>query len=226
MDNTFYTSTDGQEFDSVSSIVENVADNYFVSFTPDRKKKSKFRKSCHKEYIALQGIQKSFSEEKDISNLEIIHHLEDSQDDGDFTISIGKNNISNELKVNPNALKTGFFDVEFFRMGDRKKSGLTKSIDDNVKFFFFALPTFDEQEHKQEFREYSNKFYYCKSVDLWEYIIDKQNRKKMPIRMNWDEWNPACLINVPIYAKIFKSLPLHWDEFGNSKELEIFKVIF
>ena len=51
MAKTFYTSTDGQEFDSVSSIVENVADNYFVSYTPDRKKKSKFRKSIHHAYI-------------------------------------------------------------------------------------------------------------------------------------------------------------------------------
>ena len=74
--------------------------------------------------------------------------------------------------------------------------------------------------------EYSNKFYYCKSVNLWDYILDKKNRKKMPIRMNWDDWNPSCLINVPIDAKIFKSLPLHWDQYGNSKELEIFKVIF
>jgi len=227
MNTTIYTETDCWIDSPTTSVTENVGTNYFVSYCPDKKKQEFRKQSCMNEFIALHGIQKSLSELSKKEDVTITHHFEDTQDDGDFHFRLGEGkDYSSELKVNPNALKTGYFDVEFFRMGDQKISGVTKTIQDEVEYFFFALPEFDPQQHIEKFRKYSNRFYFCKSVDLWDTIVDFKNRKRISIRMNFDKRNPACLASVPLDCDVFKCRELYWHEFKNMDEPKIFNKIF
>ena len=229
MNKNISNSTDDTNNDVILSTL-NVDTNFFVTFDPAVQKDSFWRNPCLKEHCAIKGIQHSFSSLGHCDDVFVYQHFEDDQTEGDFDLIVGDDEKFHcELKRNPKALETGFFNVEFYRTEHRKNSGLTKTLDEGVDLFFFALPSFNPaMDHKEEFREYADQFYYCYSTTLWKWILHPDNRVAMNkgLQMNFDKKNPAVMFSVPIDCPVFKRRKLHWDTFYTKNEPEFFKEIF
>ena len=216
------------------------------SCTPNKKKDRKWASYCLEDLISTRCIRDAFQKRKD-NEIRAILHLEDVQSNGDSSFieeSIWLDDEvcrHSEIKVNRNALKTGFFDIEFMRMETGKPSGIHQSITDNLDLWIFVLPTFENcikyhstgyKPYRKDLEHHADKFYFCNPKDLLNAVLKKgengKNRTQMNnrMRMNYDERNPAGLFQIEIDHDVFQTLPLGWDKYFTTEEPDFFKKVF
>ena len=194
-----------------------VSNQYVIQY--NEKQDEFFRESFHREFIASHGIRKALSEHSK-TELKVVHHLEKKHP---CDIHIGSNNTfkSVEIKVNPNALTNGCFDVELYRSTSKKGTGLIESALNGTEMFCFAIPSI--KNCASEYQHFQNRFYMIETKKL----VHKYFREKFEgdIEYTFNPEETAVLWQCPIDAD-FKSFHLYWEEFSDLDEPDVFKEIF
>ena len=212
-------STEVKESSERSLKTSKVSNNYVIQY--NEKQPEFFRKAFHKEFIASHGIRKALSEHRK-TELKVLHHLEKKHP---CDIHIGsKNNIQSvEIKVNPNALSNGCFDVELYRSTTKTGTGLIESALNGTQIFCFAIPATNDPSFT-EFKHFANRFYMIETKKLVNKYFKEMFEGDIEYTLNPEE--TAVLWQCPIDDSDFESYPLYWDEFEDLKQPVVFKDLF
>jgi hypothetical protein len=207
--------------------VDHIKDNFFVSYYPHKKKATKWIKSCLDETKAIVGMHESLSEASSVP-LQVTQHFEDNQIKGDCSFTSEDSSLTWEIKMNKNALRTGSFDVELYDLNKRENSGITKSMDDSVDKFCFALQTTFTDKYGNTkntfidpmFRKYADRFFVVDTSTLYKTMISEERA------MRYNPEKRAILVSVPINHEMFDSYPLHWNKYGSMPLPKFYERIF